>query len=158
MATAFLGLAAVLTALAPPVSAGSWGDAPPSDPAQSDRARMQGVWAMTEMVVNGTAATQGQMRLWLLVVEGDVYNPGSGETSLEYVFRIDPTRTPKAIDLVPRLQASGRQKYYRGIYSLTDDTLTICRPLDIDEDRPAGFSARAGSNMARVVWRRRKAP
>ena len=124
-------------------------------PATDDPGRMQGVWTMTENVVNGFAASETQLGTWLLVVEGDVYNPGSGETSVEYRFTLDSTRNPRAIDLYP-LRDADRGKFYRGIYSIVGDTLTVCRPLDSNDDRPAGFSARAGSNMTRVVWKRRK--
>ena len=125
------------------------------DPAAADLARMQGVWTMSENVVNGIAASERQRASWLLVVEGAIYNPGSGEISLEYRFRLDPTRTPKAIDLYP-VTATDRSKHYRGIYAVEGDQLTVCRPLELDEERPAGFGARAGSNLTRVVWKRRK--
>jgi uncharacterized protein (TIGR03067 family) len=131
------------------------GPRPEAAPPADDKARIQGVWTMAENVINGYAATDRQIRTWLLVVEDDLYNPGSGETSVEYRFELDPTLTPKAIDLVS-LQGEDRGRHYRGIYSIEGDVFTVCRPLDPDDDRPAGFTARAGSNMTRVVWKRRK--
>lgn len=136
------------------LGAGPGAGAPPD---AADKARMQGVWEMVENEVNGVRISDRLVRSWLLVVEGDVYNPGSGETSVEYTFRLDPTRTPKAIDLV-RLRGSDRGKLYRGVYAFEGDTLTVCRTTEPDDDRPAGFGARPGSRVSRVVWKRRKAP
>jgi RNA polymerase sigma-70 factor (ECF subfamily) len=121
---------------------------------KADKARFQGVWEMTENVVNGFRARESEVRSWLLVVEGDEYNPGSGELSVEYRFRLDPSRTPKAIDLIA-LGGADRNRVYRGVYAIEGDTLIVCRPLDPDDDRPAGLGAPQGSNMARVVWKRR---
>lgn len=117
--------------------------------------RFQGVWSMIENEVNGVKAVDSQARTWLLVVEDNQYNPGSGETSVEYTFRIDPTMTPKSIDLIPH-DGPHRGKVLRGVYAFEGDTLIVCRGLDADDDRPAGLTARAGSNRTRVVWKRRK--
>jgi uncharacterized protein (TIGR03067 family) len=155
MVRIWLGLALVL------VAAGAWNrasaEAPQTDLIAEEKARLAGIWEMAENVVNGASASERQMRSWLLVIEGDQYNPGSGETSIEYVYRIDPSLTPKAIDLAP-LRSGERGRAYRGVYTLDGDTLVICRPLDPEDDRPAGFGARAGSGLARVVWKRRKSP
>jgi uncharacterized protein (TIGR03067 family) len=121
----------------------------------AEMARFQGVWTLVENVVNGYKTPERQVRDWLLVVEGDQYNPGVGEQSIEYTFRVDPTRTPKAIDLIPR-EGVDRGRVYRGIYAFRGDTLTLCRPLDSEDERPAGFTSRSGSGIYRAVWKRRK--
>jgi uncharacterized protein (TIGR03067 family) len=122
---------------------------------KQELARLQGVWTMLELEANGRQAQPGEMK-WILVIEGNQYNPGLGELSLEYTFRIDPSLTPKAIDLIPQ-DGPERGKTIRGIYALEGDTLKICRPLDSYGDRPAGFTTRPGSNTSRVVWKKRKA-
>jgi uncharacterized protein (TIGR03067 family) len=136
-------------------SAAAFGGDKADDAVKKDVARLQGVWTMLELEANGRPALPGEMMSWILVVEGNQYNPGSGELSLEYTFRIDPSLTPKAIDLIPE-DGPERHKTIRGIYSLEGDTLTICRPLDSFGDRPAGFTTRPGSNTSRVVWKKRK--
>jgi uncharacterized protein (TIGR03067 family) len=139
-----------LTTLLGALAAGSAGDLE-----NEERARFQGVWTMTENVVNGIKASDRQLRSWILVVEGDVYNPGAGERNVEYTFRIDPSRTPKAIDLIPR-DGPDRGKVYRGVYAFQDDTLIVSRAIDSEDDRPAGLNSRPGSGLSRVVWKRRK--
>jgi RNA polymerase sigma-70 factor (ECF subfamily) len=149
-------LAALTSVLVPAAVLGTAaaGDDKADKAAAVDKARFQGTWEMTESTVNGFRARESEVRSWLLVVEGDEYNPGSGELSIEYAFRLDPLRTPKAIDLIS-LGGADRNRVYRGVYAIEGDTLIICRPLDPDDDRPAGLGATQGSNMARVVWKRR---
>jgi RNA polymerase sigma-70 factor (ECF subfamily) len=139
------------------------GQAPPPPGQRADEGvvreleRLQGEWKMVALEVNGKKVDDNVVRTWLLVIEGDRYNPGSGEVSTEYAFRIDPTRTPKAIDLIPS-EGPYHGKAFRAVYSLNGDRLTVCRPLDPDDDRPAGLcaSSRRGSGTTRVVWERRK--
>lgn len=120
-----------------------------------DEARFQGIWFMAENVINGYKSTDRQIKPWVLVVEGDEYNPGAGEQSVDYSFRLDPTRTPKTIDLISREELD-RGRVYRGIYAFEGESLIVCRPLDSEDERPAGFSCRPNSGLSRVVWKRKK--
>lgn len=124
------------------------------DPVRRDLERMQGLWTLVSLEVNGRKADPDQVRSWVLVIEGQVYNPGSGETSTEYSFRIDPTRNPRAIDMMPR-EGSLKGCVLRGVYRLEGDTLTICRALDSENERPAGFRTRPESGLSMVVWKRK---
>src|SRR5690242_3400406 len=90
LVTAFVLAATLTTARA---------SSPP--PLTREQAELQGVWTLETMEVDGRKADDDQTRGWLLVIRGDQYNPGSGQTSVEYNFRIDPTLNPKAIDLIP---------------------------------------------------------
>ena len=154
--TLCLVAAALVTAAAPADDGRRGGeDEAAAAAVKKEEARLQGEWTMVSLRVDGKEADAAITRSWLLVVEGDQYNPGSGEFSIAYTFRLDPSRTPKAIDLY-FVDAPRRDRPFRGVYSLDGDTLTVCRPLDCDDERPAGLSAPAGSNRSRVVWKRRK--
>jgi len=124
------------------------------DPVSADLARFQGVWDLVSQVVNGEVSSQSKTQTWVLVVERDVYNPGSRETSIEYTIRIDPTRQPKAIDFTPS-EGPLRGRTLRGIYRLEGSTLTICRALDPAAERPARFASEVDSEVVLIVWRRR---
>jgi uncharacterized protein (TIGR03067 family) len=123
--------------------------------ARQEMARFQGVWWLASLEVNGKKAPDEQVRSWMLVIEADQYNPGSGETSVEYSYRIDPSRNPRAIDLIPH-DGPNKGRTLRGIYSLKDDCFTICRALGSEGERPAGFHTRPESGLVMVVWKRRK--
>jgi uncharacterized protein (TIGR03067 family) len=116
--------------------------------------RLQGVWTLVELEVNGAKVEDQKARSWVLVVEGHQYNPGSGDLSIEYTFRLDPTRVPKAIDLIPA-EGPNQGRVFRGVYGLDGDTFTVCRPLEPDDDRPAGLSPRRGPGLTRSVWKRK---
>jgi uncharacterized protein (TIGR03067 family) len=138
------------------------GAAPTSAPApaappdvRSEMARLQGFWSLESMEINGQKVPDEKVRDWLLVVEGDQYNPGSGQQSVEYTYRIDPTRNPKAIDLIPH-EGLHRGRTLRGIYTLKDDRFILCRARTPDGERPAGFATRPDSGLVLAVWKRRK--
>jgi uncharacterized protein (TIGR03067 family) len=121
--------------------------------AKEDMARLQGLWTMAEYIIDGTRSNESQIRSWVLVVEGDQYNPGVREFSVEFTYRLNPTRNPKAIDLMPHT-GNARGRTIRGIYRLDGDRFTLCYPADSQAERPAGFGARSGSGLIRVTWRR----
>jgi uncharacterized protein (TIGR03067 family) len=130
-------------------------DARQDELVRKDMARLQGIWSMANFEFDGTNGTREQMKAWVLVVEGDQYNPGAREYSIEYTFRIKPGRTPKAIDLIPH-DGSGRGRPIRGIYSIEGDTFILCRPIDPMGERPAGFTARPGSGLSLWIWKRQR--
>ncbi len=143
-----------LLAASPPTSPPE-GHRDDAEMARIEGKRLQGDWTMVALEVDGKKANANQTKTWLLVVEGNKYNPGSGSESIEYTFRIDPTRVPKAIDLTP-VDGPHEGRVFRAVYALEGDLLTVCRPLDPSADRPAGLTARRGSGMTRVVWKRKK--
>ncbi|MFO0910807.1 MAG: TIGR03067 domain-containing protein [Isosphaeraceae bacterium] len=117
--------------------------------------QLQGVWTLESMEIDGRKADVDSTRGWFLVIRGDQYNPGSSQTSVEYTYRIDPERNPKAIDLIPH-DGSFKGRQLRGIYVIKGDRLTICRARTPDGERPAGFSSRVDSGLVVTVWKRRK--
>lgn len=50
---------------------------------------------------------------------------------IELRFCINPSRTPKHVDFT-----SANGEVLRGIYSLNDNFLTLCWPIDADTPRP----------------------
>jgi uncharacterized protein (TIGR03067 family) len=87
---------------------------------------------------------------------------GSGNVSVkrgdkiinEATVKLDPTKQPRMINVT---FTAGERKGQRvlGIYEIEDDTFRVCvaRPGD---ERPAEFSARAGSGHILVTYRREK--
>lgn len=139
-------------------AAGARGGEPPGpdDPAvRAELERFQGIWTLESMEVDGKKVPDDQIRGWLLVIEGDQYNPGSGQLSIEYSFRINPARNPKGIDLIPH-EGSNKDRLLRGVYTLKNDRLTICRVRFPEYERPAGFVTRPDSGLVTSVWKRRK--
>ena len=76
-------------------------------------------------------------------------------TKRESAYKLDPTKTPKAIDIEV---ASGEHKgvVYLGIYELDGDTLRICFAMPDRPVRPTEFSAGKGSVRALSEFKREK--
>jgi uncharacterized protein (TIGR03067 family) len=146
----FLLLAAGLL-LAAPVFGGE--AAPPAD-----LARLQGTWLTDSLVSNGKTLVDkdhppGPGPVTKLAYEGDKWLIRVGDkTVASGVFRIDPSRTPKEIDI---LDASGARndKAQLGIYELSGDTYRYCL-APAGKPRPTEFASPEGSGYSLGVSRR----
>lgn len=132
---------------------GDGGDPSASSELQRAQAVFQGDWTFTSINDNGEKfgpelihrafAQNGQV-----TVKGrslEVVNPESGQRRTA-TFRLDPSKSPRQIDLINR-----NDRIYRGIYKLEDDDLVICLDRGEDGPRPTDFKAPEGSE--RVLFR-----
>jgi uncharacterized protein (TIGR03067 family) len=116
----------------------------------------KGTWRLIYRVADGKQSSAEEIK--------DVIgtNNGSGKFSVrrggkliaEATTRLDPTKRPRTIDV--HFTAGERKgKTVLGIYEIEGDTFRVCvaRPGD---ERPAEFSARAGSGRILVVYKREK--
>jgi uncharacterized protein (TIGR03067 family) len=123
------------------------------DPA--DLKSMQGNWTMVSFEVNGEATPDDQVKQGRLSVAKDVYTPTLGGRSMAFTLLLNPEKTPKTFDLTVR-DGANKGRTYKGIYKLDGDTLTMCRALTEETERPTEFSTGAESGCSLVVWRRAK--
>ena len=130
-------------------------DGKPGAAAHDEQQCLQGVWTLESLEVEGRKASSDKIRGVLLVIEGDQYNPGSGQVSVEYTFRLNPARNPKAIDLIPHA-GMYQGRILRGVYALKNDRLIVCRGRFPEAERPAGFATHPDSGWVTTVWKRQK--
>ncbi len=113
------------------------------DAAKKEMEKLEGTWKVTE--------SDGKVPGWVvdtrLTFKGDrVISKGKGrQESLPFVFRIDPTKKPKTIDLGVTKERNPDGKFAtEGIYELEGDRLKMC----ISElHRPTEFKPKASGKV-----------
>jgi uncharacterized protein (TIGR03067 family) len=138
------------------VGSGAYCAGPPSN----DQALLEGTWTIQSLEINGNKVDVEEFKAGKemearLVIKGDEYLFYLGKGKDAYAHKLNPSATPREIDLT---LASGPQKgqTYRGIYRLEADTYTVCRNVEPGKDRPGEFATKPGSGLMIIVWKRVK--
>src|SRR3954470_12061080 len=84
-----------------------------ADAPGSDREKFQGTWAVILGEREGVKLSEEAAREIKVVIEGDRYRHIRGEKPQRGTIKLDPTKTPKTIDVTP---ADG--KTILGIYTI----------------------------------------
>jgi uncharacterized protein (TIGR03067 family) len=115
---------------------------------KKDRQRYEGTWQVVSLEVDGNKAAEESARKitvineadgkWTIQVEGKVAARGTSE--------IDPTKTPKAVDLTVT-EGENIGKKALGIYEFEGDTRKVCL-AEPGKGRPAEFSTTAGAGTS----------
>jgi len=122
-------------------------------PSKVDAAKLQGVWSIVSVEVEGNPLAMDKLDEARLIVRGEHYSFRLEGIELEIVYRMDAGKSPKAIDLT-LTDGVHKGKVFRGIYKLDKDRYTICRTTEPEKARPAEFATRPGSGHMMVVWKR----
>jgi uncharacterized protein (TIGR03067 family) len=149
------GLCAAILFLATTVGAPAQ-DAPGSkeEAVKKDHLAIEGTWRAVSVEANGNTVNPDDVKKivtengrdgeWTLLVEGKEVAEGTST--------IDPTVTPKTIDLKTTKGPNAGQVTY-GIYETTGKTRRICY-AEPGRPRPSDFSAPAGSGRIVAVFER----
>ena len=123
---------------------------------KKDRMRYEGTWQVVTLEIDGNKSDEQDARKitvvneadgkWTLEVDGKVIARGTSE--------IDPTKKPNSIDLT-ETEGDDKGKTALGIYELGDDERKVCY-AKAGMERPADFSAPAGSGRILAVLKRLK--
>lgn len=126
------------------------------DAIKKDRKKYEGTWRVTSLEINGNKSSEDDAKkitvvnkpegAWILQVDGGKITEGTSE--------IDPTKNPKTIDFM-ETEGDNKGRIVLGIYELGDDTRKLCYG-EPGKDRPAEFSAPAGSGRVLVEFKREK--
>jgi len=115
----------------------------------SDNERLQGNWKMAALEQRGVKI---DVELFPpLAIKGDQWRQLNlmlqGIPSL-ITFDVDPTKSPKTIDLI-----YDRGLVSRGIYRIEGDVFTVCRTVGRNVERPTEFKTSDDGGIL-VVWKR----
>ncbi len=156
-----------------PVQARSAGKPPARNAAFiREEERLRGTWKLAEGAWGGKKGNVEEAEASaVLTIKGETLHfqfsePGDGNPSPEdrfFVFKLDPTTTPKLIDLADWQKGfEDNPNIIEGIYALDGDTLTVCftdgsfSENNRIKSRPTTFQTSEGSNTTVWILRRDK--
>jgi uncharacterized protein (TIGR03067 family) len=126
-------------------------DKPSEDAVKEERGKLEGTWTMSSLEQGGKKSAVATGKERKLTIKGDHWTvSGGAKKGSSMIFTIDPSKDPKTIDLSVKMGA--KEHVSKGIYKLEGDTLTICRCVGKEGDRPADFKSKKGYVL--VVWKR----
>jgi uncharacterized protein (TIGR03067 family) len=148
-------VAAILSLFVGILSRAADGDAKQEAVAKDLRA-FKGTWRLSSKEEDGKKFSEEEIKD--LIATSD----GSGKVSVrrgdkvinEGTVKLDPTKKPKTID-VTFTEGERKGTTAVGIYEIGSDAFQVCMVRPGDE-RPADFSARAGSGRILIVYKREK--
>jgi uncharacterized protein (TIGR03067 family) len=122
---------------------------------QDDAKAMQGTWVIESAQLAGRNHTDDFAGM-KLVIDGNRYVVEFGKNTDKGTFTLDPTKTPRRIDVVSA-EGPFKGKTLPGIYELKGDNLTLCFEADGKGDqRPTKFEAPEMTRFALLTYRREK--
>ncbi len=126
--------------------------APPDDALGGEQQKLEGNWRMVGIELDGVKQPAEQVRGFSLRFKGGRFDSNMGGQRQTGTYTIDPSKKPKAMDIVP---ADGPDKGQTRplIYELDGDTLRICGS-EVGKGRPAGFPAKDAKGLMLMVLRR----
>jgi uncharacterized protein (TIGR03067 family) len=127
------------------------GPSAPDTAVKEDMQKLQGRWNVTSIEVNGARVPADKIGDPGAVIEGDRY----AIHDFRLTITIDPTKTPKAIDMVGK-EGNGKPLSMIGIFELDGDTLRICFAKPGQKQRPTTFETKANPGASLVVYQRQK--
>jgi uncharacterized protein (TIGR03067 family) len=117
---------------------------------------LEGAWKLTSVQLNAQALPMEKLQDARLVVRGIKYSLKLADTRLEMTHALLNDQRPRAMDLTV-VEGPDKGKTFHAIIKLAADTLTVCRSIQPDKERPTEFASKPDSGLLLVVWTRQKA-
>jgi uncharacterized protein (TIGR03067 family) len=115
-----------------------------------DRQRLQGVWGLVSGAVGGRPGGAGCKVRWTLAGDQIVM-----EMSDRWVgkWTLDPTRSPKRINLAAMSADGAATEEIRGVYEVRGDRLCVCLAFG-DDPRPENLCSSPGTSQVSLALKR----
>ena len=120
---------------------------------KAELAKLQGTWKIVTMEIDGNKTPDNAVPESRMILKDDTFAMVSlGATLYRGNYRIDPSRTPKTLD-IEFTEGPEKGNTALGIYELDGDNWKICLTVGAKE-RPKAFATAAGSGLALETLRR----
>ncbi len=119
-----------------------------------DLENFQGTWTVVSMELDGKPLPEEQRRKTRLTIKGENFKFNNGGGDEPGLYKIDPTKNPKELNIVIT-EGADKGKVYLVIYKFADGKMIQCMELE-KKQRPREFTGKAGSGCALEVWQREK--
>jgi uncharacterized protein (TIGR03067 family) len=123
--------------------------------AKKELDRLKGTWSVTAAESEGQKAPEEEVRSIKMTFSADKMTINQKGKDLPMEFRLDPTKKPRTIDIVPT-EGAQKGKVIAGIYQLDGDELKLCLSRPGKEQRPTEFATKAGSESVLLTLKRDK--
>jgi uncharacterized protein (TIGR03067 family) len=127
-------------------------DKPSQDAVQKDRQLMAGTWITVSGESDGTSIAVPRSQRLIVQPDGKIRLEREGDLVGAAITTIDPSVSPKAID-IEVTEGTMKEQKYKGIYEVGKDALKICRSGDRGE-RPTAFVTKPGTGERMAVFKR----
>jgi uncharacterized protein (TIGR03067 family) len=132
------------------------GQSTQNEDGKKDRERIQGEWAVVSWEWKGFSMDKEKAKQSNMVIKDDAWQPTvDGKKAIKLTVKLDPSKTPKEIDLTltEKFGSVAPPDFtMKGIYKIEGDTLTVCRTMKPDVERPNEF--KVGDNCVLIVLKR----
>ncbi len=120
---------------------------------KNEERRIEGTWTLVGCKLNGEDQQIPNEGMEFIIKQGTIKIKQGSRVTGEGTFRIDPSKTPKAIDI------SNSGKEYRGkinlgIYELRKNELWMAISTAGVPDRPGDFSCKQGSGELLAIYKK----
>ena len=124
------------------------------DKAKKDLERVQGIWEMHALEINGKEVPPQRRDGTILIIKGSDYKTKVKDKELPgFQLKLDPSKNPKEVDMIQK-QPDGTEKVIKGIYTFENDHFKMCRGLDASQERPSQFATWPDTNYFVVTWKK----
>lgn len=124
------------------------------DAVKKDLKLFEGTWKVASVEADGTKLPEDTYKEWKLVCKGDEFAFTDSNGTQKGVFKIDPTKKPKTLDVVFK-EGDNKGMTMLGLYEIDNETFRACFKPGTEE-RPAEFTAKQGTGQLVEILKKEK--
>jgi uncharacterized protein (TIGR03067 family) len=126
----------------------------PAEDKKKDEELIQGTWTVVSREFVGKKTPEKELKAMKVTIKEGTITLDDGEKKEKHAYKLDPSKTPKAIDLANT--GIEQKETTPAIYELDGDALKICWSEKDPDHRPTKFAGDEASGQTMIVLKREK--